>query len=321
MRIVFHGTNAATFVPGFADLIGPGHDVVLVPDRPETEAERAAIAEAEVLVGIKLDASHPRPERLRLYQAPAAGIDGIDRRLLPPGVPLCNAPGHEQAIAEFVFAALLPRFHPIPAADRDLRQGKWTYWAVLPGTVREEIGDRTMGLLGYGHIGKAVGKLAKAFGMRVTVANRSPVPTGPDVDESYSLDALGAFMASADLVVASLPLTSDTEGLVGAAALAAMRPDGVIVNVGRGPVIQEVALYEALAGRRIGGAVIDTWYQYPAPGEPQGRPSRYPFHDLDNIVMTSHMSGWTHGTVRRRRQVIAGNVGRLERGEPLVNVV
>lgn len=325
MRIVFHGTNAATFAEGFAEMLAaqsPGsHEIVAVPDRPTAAGDVEAMQTADVLVGIDLDARHPRPRSLRLYQAPASGVNTIDRTLLPPGTPLCNAPGHELAIAEFVMAALLARYHPIQAADRDLRQGKWTYWAMLPGSLRDEMGDASIGLLGYGHIGKAVARLAKAFGMRVTVANRSAVATGELVDECHSLDRLGDFMAGADAIVVSLPLTAETTGLVGAAALAAMRPDGWIINVGRGPVIAEQALYEALADRRIGHGVIDTWYSYPRPGETVRRPSRFPFHELDNVTLTPHMSAWTHGTVRRRQRVIVTNVVRLERGQPLINVV
>ena len=127
-------------------------------------------------------------------------------------------------------------------------------------------------------------------------------------------------MASAQTIVAALPLTAETSGIVGSTALAAMRPDAVLINAGRGPVIDEQALYDALKARRIGGAVIDTWYQYPAAGKP-ALPSRLPFHELDNITMTPHMSGWSDGTVNRRRGIMAENVNRLARGEALANVV
>jgi phosphoglycerate dehydrogenase-like enzyme len=161
---------------------------------------------------------------------------------------------------------------------------------------------------------------AKAFGMRVHVANRSPV-CHPMVDQSWTLDALQDFMGSADAVVVSLPLTDNTQGLVNAQALATMRPDAVLMNVGRGAVIDEKALYDALASRRIGGAVIDTWYQYPTPTQAECAPSQYDFAALDNVLMTPHMSGWTAGTVRRRQETLAENIGRLSRGEKLINVL
>lgn len=320
MKIVFHGANARAFEPGFATLLERTHEILVVSDAADTPAERNAIASAEILVGVKLDTSVPKPERLRLYHAPAAGTDGIDRSRLPPSVPLCNAYGHEYAIAEYVIAAVLNRFIPLAAADHDLRKGEWTYWPSRPNTLRREMGDSTMGLLGFGHIGQAIAARAKAFGMRVTVANRSPV-SSPLVDQTFGLDQLPAFMASADTIVASLPLLPDTRGVVGKEAFAAMRPDAVVINVGRGPVIDQTALYEALKQRRIGGAVIDTWYAYPADATSTTLPGRLPFHELDNIVMTPHMSAWTNGTIRRRQQTMAENIGRLERGEPLINVV
>ncbi len=320
MKIVFHGANASAFEPGFARLLERPHDIAVVSDAATAAAERDAIASAEILIGVKLDATVPKPERLRLYHAPAAGTDAIDRNRLPPSIPLCNCFGHENAIAEYVMAAVLNRFIPLSAADRDLRKGEWTLWPSRPNTLRREMGDTTMGLLGFGHIGKAVAARAKAFGMRVTAANRTPVAS-PFVDESFGLDQLPGFMASADTIVASLPLLQETRGLVDAQALAAMRPDAVIVNVGRGPVINQTALYEALKDRRIGGAVVDTWYAYPTDDNPVVLPGRLPFHELDNIVMTPHMSAWTNGTVRRRQETMAENIRRLEHGEPLINVV
>lgn len=321
MRIVFHGTNAATFEPGFADMIGPGHEVLRVADAPSSAADVQAFTTADVLIGIKLDASHPKPAKLRLYHAPAAGVDGIDRKCLPAGVPLCCCFGHEPAIAEYIMTALLLRHVPIPAADRDLRQGKWTYWASSPANLRTELGAQTLGIIGYGHIGQAVAARAKAFGMKVHVANRTPVVPGGGVDNYFSLGDLEAFMGSADYIVATLPHVPTTEGLIGAKALSAMRPTGVILNVGRGPVIDETALYGALKFRRIGGAIIDTWYIYPNAASSTPHPGRLPFHELDNCTLTPHMSGWTHGTIRRRQETMAANIARLARGEPLVNIV
>ncbi len=321
MKIVFHGANAAAFEPGFAELVGRGHAILRVPDVPTTPAEIAAFEGADVLIGIALDARHPAPKALRLYHAPAAGVDAIDRTRLTPGTPLCCCFGHEQAIAEYVMTALLLRHVPIPTADRDLRAGQWTYWAGGAGDLRTELGSRSIGLLGFGHIGRTIAARAKAFGMRVTVANRTPVPAGPRVDASYGLEHLADFMASADYIVVSLPHVADTKGIVDARALAAMRPDGVILNVGRGPVIDEAALYAALKERRIGGAIIDTWYVYPTAANPNPHPGALPFHTLDNCVLTPHMSGWTAGTIRRRQDTMAANIARLATGEPLENVV
>lgn len=318
LKIVFHGQNAANFRQGFEALVGSQHQIVDVSDGLAAPGERAHYESADVIVGIKLDASLPQPQRLRLFHAPAAGTDMIDPSLLPAGSALCNCFGHEDAIAEYVMTALLLRHVPLMQADADLRQQRWTYWAGRPKALRTELGAQTIGLLGFGHISKAIAQRAKAFGMKVSVANRSAV-SSPLADQTFGLDQLEAFMGSADAIVVTLPLTAQTQGIVGAKALAAMRPDAVLLNVGRGPVIDEQALYDALAQRRIGGAIIDTWYQYPSPDRPECAPSKLDFASLPNLVMTPHMSGWTEGTVRRRQQTVADNIARLLAGQPLVN--
>lgn len=320
MKIVFHGQNAANFRQGFEQLIAPEHQIFDLSDALDLPGEQAHYESADVVVGIKLQSGMPVPLKARLFHAPAAGTDAVNAALLPAQCTLANCFGHENAIAEYVIAALLMRHVPLARADQDLRQQRWTYWAGRPSALRTELGAQTIGLLGFGHIAQTVAQRAKAMGMRVHVANRSPLQH-PGVDQSWTLDALHDFMGSVDAVVVSLPLTDNTKGLVDAQAIAAMRPDAVLMNVGRGAVIDEKALYDALASRHIGGAVIDTWYQYPTPTQAECAPSQYDFAALDNVLMTPHMSGWTSGTVRRRQETLADNIARLSRGESLINVL
>ena len=324
LKIVFHGPNVANFRPGFEALIGPGHQIVDVSDALAAPGEAEHYASADVVVGIRLDAGLPPLRRLKLFQAPAAGTDAINLALLPAGSALCNCHGHEDAIAEYVFAALLARHVPLAQAGADLRQGHWTYFAGRPGALRTELGSQTIGLLGFGHIAKAIAQRAQAFGMRVHAANRSALTganSSPYVDRAYLLSDLHAFLSAVDTVVVSLPLTPQTQGIVDAAALQHMKPAAWLVNVGRGPVVAEQALFDALQARRIAGAVIDCWYQYPTPDAPVCAPSKLDFGALDNVVMTPHMSGWTTGTVARRQQTMADNITRLASGRPLTNVL
>ncbi|KPF67653.1 phosphoglycerate dehydrogenase [Bosea sp. AAP35] len=321
MRIIFHGDNAASFSKGFADLVGGGAQVAILPDALATPADREAYAQADAIIGVKFDAGLPKPKGLKLFHVPGAGYDAVDLALLPAQTSVCNCFGHEQAISEYVMSALLARAIPLSDADQKLRQGDWAYWAGSPDRVHGEIAGQTIGLLGFGHIGKAIARRAKAFEMTVHVANRSPVATSDLVDRAFTLDELAAFCGSVDVVVVSVPLTPDTTGIIDAAALAAMKPDSVIVNVGRGPTIDEAALFEALKAGRIGGAIIDTWYRYPNPAEPTILPSRLAFHELSNVLMTPHMSGWTSGTIRRRQHTMADNIKRCLEGAALTNVV
>jgi phosphoglycerate dehydrogenase-like enzyme len=128
-------------------------------------------------------------------------------------------------------------------------------------------------------------------------------------------------LRESDFLVIACPLAEDTRGLIGRERLALMKPSAVLVNVGRGPVVDEVALYDALARRRIAGAVLDVWYRYATLETPDVRPSHLPFHELDNVVMTPHCSGWTEGLIPRRFAVIIDNVERLRDGRPLRNPV
>ena len=319
--IVFHGSNAAVFADGFSNLLDAPHTIAILPDTLTDPADIQTFQQADVIIGISYHASLPPVKNLKLYHVPGAGYDGIDLSALPGTSHLCNCYGHEQPIAEYVMAAILNRAIPMTHADEQLRQGQWTYWAGGSGIKHQEIAGLTIGLLGFGHIGKAIAKRAKAFEMTVLVANRSPVAASPMVDQSFSLSALNQFWAHADIVVCSLPLSEDTKGLVNQHAFAHMKKSAVILNVGRGPVIDETALYDALHSKKIAGAIIDTWYQYPSQQNPNPLPGQKPFHMLSNIIMTPHMSGWTSGTIKRRQKTIADNINQLLRSAHLVNQI
>jgi phosphoglycerate dehydrogenase-like enzyme len=321
MRIVFHGENAASFSQDFDRLVGEPAEIRLVPDDLSIPADREAYVQADAIVGVRFAKDTPRPEKVQLFHVPGAGYDAVDLAAVPPSAVVCNCFGHEQAIAEYVMAALLSRHVPLADANAKLRQGEWAYSSGSLARLHDELAGKTIGLLGFGHIGKAIASRAKAFEMAVYVANRSPVPVSAVVDRSFTLDDLREFWGEVDFLVVSVPLTAETTGIVGADALAAMRASAVVLNVGRGPTIDERALYDALKNERIAGAIIDTWYTYPSPGQPDVLPSKLPFHELPNLVMTPHMSGWTSGTIRRRQQTIADNIKRRAEGRPCVNVV
>tara|TARA_R110000751_G_scaffold96505_4_gene188304 strand:- start:2465 stop:3448 length:984 start_codon:yes stop_codon:yes gene_type:complete len=321
VKIVFHGENAATFHPGFAEALDRQHDLVLLPDNLESDAARDDYCTADVIIGIKFDRDTPKPRNLKLYQVPGAGYDGIDVLELPAGAFLCNCFGHENAITEYVMAALLSRHVPLVDADRRLRQGDWKYWAGGPGGVRTELGNTVIGILGYGHIGSMIAQRAKAFGLTVHVANRSHVDDRTNIDVFYTIDDFKNMLPKVDAVVNTLPLTTTTTGLVDQTAFASMKKNAVFLNVGRGGVVDEDALYFALKNGQIDHAFIDTWYQYPNRENPSPLPSRQPFQELANVTMTPHMSGWTHGTINRRRNTMAENINRVNLGHEPFNLV
>ena len=141
------------------------------------------------------------------------------------------------------------------------------------------------------------------------------------IDYMLGAEGMRRVLSEADFVLVSTPLNADTEGLIGADELALMKPNAYIINPARGHIVDEKALFDALNERRIAGAAIDTWYDYPVAVDDQPRPSKFPFWDLDNVIMTPHHSGATEGTRSRRALVVAENIDRLNRREPLINVV
>jgi phosphoglycerate dehydrogenase-like enzyme len=136
-----------------------------------------------------------------------------------------------------------------------------------------------------------------------------------------SLDELDRLLDAADVAVVCVPVGERTRGLVGARELALLGPDSYLVNVARGRVVDEEALYDALRERRIAGAALDVWWTYPAEGSVRSAPSRFPFHELDNVVMTPHVSGRSVGSARARTELVVAQLERLSTGTPLENVV
>jgi phosphoglycerate dehydrogenase-like enzyme len=244
LKIVFYGRDTEAFADELPGLLSESAEIAVVPDDLAGATDRGVFATADVIVANRFSGSVPNPRGLKLLHVPAAGFDAIDMDAVPAGAAVCNIFGHEQAISEFVLAALLARVVPLADADARLRRGDWAYWAGAPERAHAELSEMTLGLFGFGHIGRTIARRAKAFDMTVVVANRSEAPASPLVDSAFALgDA--AFWSAADAIVVSLPLTEGTRGIVGKAEFAAVRPDAVILNVGRGPVIDEQALYTA----------------------------------------------------------------------------
>jgi phosphoglycerate dehydrogenase-like enzyme len=304
-----------SLVPSFLET---AWDIEVV-DSDDLAAFERALRGADAMVSMSWKGKVPPAPDLKLLQLPGAGTDDVDFTLLAPATAVCNCFEHEIGIAEYALAAMLEWTIGMRRMDAGMRRGDWT-GSYLCGPLHGELHGKTLGILGYGRIGREVARRALAFGMEVRACSRTP-KVDDLIGRVDGVEALHGMLQGADFLVVAAPLTERTRGLIDAAALAAMKASAVVINVSRGAVIDERALYDALRSRRISGAVIDVWYRYPAKGQCTASPATLPFHELDNIVMTPHASAWTEGLLPRRNRAIADNLNRLARGAPLVNVV
>jgi phosphoglycerate dehydrogenase-like enzyme len=262
--------------------------------------------------------------RLKLVQVPGAGLDRIDRSALPTGTWLANVYGHEVGIAEYVIGAMLAFTRGLARLDAGLRRGHWeSQWAVStpPPAPWPELAGKTLGILGYGRIGQCVARRAQAFDMAVWAIRRDITRSeGHGLAFLGGPDALDEVLRRADYLAITLSLTEATRGLLGARELRLLKPTAVLVNVARAEIVDEAALYHALAQGTIAGAALDVWYQYPT-GPGPTLPARHAFQALANVLMTPHVSGWTEGMLEARATLIAENIQRAARGEPPVHLI
>jgi phosphoglycerate dehydrogenase-like enzyme len=321
MKALFLGAFAASQAARISGYVETEIAFDILAEESDRSRLAAALAETEIVLSGTWPAGFPPAPRLRLLQVPLAGTDSIEIAALPSGVTLCNAYGHEPALGEFAIMAMLAWRHRFPEISTSFRAGSWRWSPLAGGPLRGEIAGQTVGIVGLGHIGREVAWRAAALGCRVLAANRTQRERPPCVERVYALSDLDRMLGECDVVVLSCALTPQTRGLIDANRLAAMQPRAFLINLARGPVADEDALFDALRDGAIGGAALDTWWRYPTAGEPEPRPSRHPFHQLPNVVMTPHCSPWTEGTVERRSRDVARNIDRFARGEPLENVV
>jgi len=256
-----------------------------------------------------------------LLQSVAAGLDQIDLAAVPRGVTVCNVFGHEPAIAEYVIMTMLVLTHRLFDSVTAFRAGSWRASQMAGGSPHGEVLGRTMGIVGYGRIGREVARRAQGLGCRIVAANRSPVAEPAPAEQIFSFAELDQMLPQCGTLVIACALAPETEGLIDARRLALMEPGALLINIARAPIVDEDALYAALQNGVLGGAALDVWWQYLSPAEPGRRPSRRPFHELPNVLMTPHCSGFTDGTVERRWGTVAANLDRFARGEPLENIV
>lgn len=306
--------------------------VVSTPDdaalhvlQPPPAGERLAIgwdpaelganaAEAEILVACgagrrQLEPLLPAAPKLRWIHSLSAGVDTLlFPALVESPVVVTNARGaYSRSLGEWAMAAVLYFAKDLRRLVRSQQRGVWD--VLEPSWVR----GATLGIVGYGDLGRASAQLAHALGMKVLAVRRSPAPD-PFCDEVLDADRLRDAIARSDYVLVTLPLTPETRHRVGAAEIAAMKPGAVLINIGRGPVVDEAPLIDALRAGRIRGAALDVFEQEPLP-------EGHAFYFLENVLLSAHCADHVPGWREDSMRVFLDNLALYRAGQPLRNVI
>jgi len=253
---------------------------------------------------------------------PWTGLPDETRDLLLgfPRIAVHNLHHNAALTAEMAIALMLAAAKSIVSVDRVFRTHDWTP-RYRPDPSISLAGKRVL-ILGYGAIGERVAQVCRGLGMAVmAVRRRASAPMQDVPDEIYSLDALCRLLPRANVLIVCLPHTPETDAIVGEEQLALLPPGAVLVNVGRGPIVDEAALYNALRNGTLHAAGLDVWYNYPADeaGRSHTPPSAYPFHELENVVMSPHRAGHSDETEILRMGHLAALLNTAARGEPMPN--
>jgi len=247
--------------------------------------------------------------RLRFIQSISAGTDQYDKALLRErGIRLASAAGvNAQAVAEHAMALMLALARRLPEARDNQHARRWRGMVSEIAAREDELGGKTLLVVGLGRIGTRLARLAKAFDMRVIAARRDTARAAPDVDAVHGVDRLRELLGQADVVALTCPLTPETENLIDAAALAAMKPSAHLINVARGRVVDEAALIDALQRRRIAAAALDVAREEPLPASS-------PLWSLPQVLITPHTAGETQAYEDAVIDILLDNLERLWRG-------
>lgn len=316
--VLVQGAIAATRIDLMRRYAPPGWTVLVWdPATDQPDMFPALAAEADVIVGGGIPVPWPDVPNLKLFQIPWTGHDFTSPDRIPAGVPVANTFEHETAIAEYVLLAMLEWEIGLKGLDQSFREKGWGGFKTGTAPSHGEVYGKTLGIIGYGHIGHETAMRARAFGMECIGVRRSRQICPPELNWLGQTDRIDALLAESDFVLVSCDMNDETIGMIDAARLASMKPTGVIINVARGKIIVEEDLFDALSQKRIGGAVIDTWYSY----DPDKWPSSKPFHELDNVILSAHRSATTEAMHDRRWRFVADNCARVVRGERPLNVV
>jgi phosphoglycerate dehydrogenase-like enzyme len=311
----FDQWNAPDWFPKRLSQEFPQVKVVHLPDYKRVDEE---IGDAEIVIAWSIRPEQiAAAERLRWIHSPAAAVHQlIFPELVNSEIILTNAREvHGPVVAEHVIALIFALAKKIPGSVRLQEKHVWgqqILWDELPRV--REVAGATVGLIGLGSIGRAVAKSAKALGMRVIAVREHPEKGSEGVDAVFGPTQIDEVFRQADYLVLAAPVTASTRAIANAERLALMKSDACLINVGRGPLVDELALAAALRGKTIGGAALDVF-----PKEPLAADS--PLWDVPNLLITPHTAALTDKLWERHFALFSENLRRYFAGQPLLAVV
>jgi phosphoglycerate dehydrogenase-like enzyme len=302
----------------FAEIFGSQAALSHIEDLSPTQRQEV-LGRADVMFSLNFSReigaeNYHSLQRVRFIQLLSAGVDHMPFADLPAEVVIAGNPGAYAApMAEHVMAMTLALAKRLSVQNEKLRQGQFDQ-----ATQNRELTDMTAGILGFGGTGRATARLMRAFGMKIHAINSTGVSSEP-ADFVGTLHDLERVLRASDVVVIALPLTKATRGLIGLRQLAWMKPDAILVNVARGDIVNEAALYEHARNHPAFGVGIDAWWTEPFS---HGRfRLTYPFLDLPNVLGSPHNSAIVPGTRPRALRMAAENIQRYLAGGELLGRV
>lgn len=317
--VTYHRLDLWIAPPWFAERMRSEFPQFEVAQLNSDESVPKEIVDTEIMLGDSLRAEHfDAAQKLRWIHSPAAAVHQfMFPALVNSDVVLTNAREvHGPGVAEHVMALILSIAKRIPESVHFQQKHIWGQDKLWNGgDCPLDIAGATLGLVGFGSIGRNVARHAHSMGMRVIVVREHPAADRAEfVDEELPSSRLENMLARSDYVVLSPPLTTSTRGMIGTAQLSRMKNTAYLINVGRGPLIVESALIDALRARKIGGAALDVFDQEPLPPDS-------PLWDLDNLLITPHTAGMAHNLWERHYALFSENMRRYVSGQPLLGLV
>jgi len=297
----------------------------IIPEKDEGETIKKYLKEVEVVIGGTFTKEGlEQAKKLKLIQIPFAGVDKLDFNLYRnyPNIFICNIHANKNAVAEHAFALILALAKNVVVNDRDLRLGRWHGFPAKQPTV--QLQGKSLGIVGLGSIGWEIAKIGHALGMKVFALKRKIEEK--DLKKKDILAFLGEkkdlekVIKESDFIVVAVPLTKETSGLFGEKELKLMKRK-YLINISRGTVINEGALFKSLKEGNLTGAAIDTWYQYPSLEQKEMLPSKYDYQKLNNVVISPHTAGYTDGALEENIKSIFNNIVKIYYGEEPENQI